>query len=112
MAIDYAKSALPKGRPAKLQKADRVKARQSYDETESAKVKARSGGQCEVVTAPHGVRCKRRGLHVHHLLGGFGVRGRGASAKVENKLHVCVRCHADIHAHVLVRDGAWWRQLT
>ena len=35
-------------RPAKLEKADRVKARESLDAAESKKVKARSGGRCEI----------------------------------------------------------------
>ena len=98
----------PKPRPAKLDKADRKSARDAKDKAENAKVKARSGGRCEVVD--HG-RCRRRAVHIHHVLGGFGVRGRGASAIAQNKLHLCVECHSDIHAHVLIKDGERWRRL-
>ena len=62
----------------------------SNDRRESAKVKSRSGGVCE--------DCDRaRAVHVHHLLGGIGVRGRGKSALAENKLHLCTACHARAH---------------
>jgi hypothetical protein len=112
MSIDYSQLALPKGRPAKLAKADKTKDRESRDDAESRKVKARSGGQCEIVLSqPTQHRCPRRGLHVHHLLGGFGVRGRGDSALAANKLHVCERCHSDIHAKVLIRLGDAWKLL-
>ena len=73
------------------------------DARESDKVKARSGWRCEVVT-PWG-RCRRRAFHVHHMLGGIGVRGRGESAKAIRKQHVCSDCHSDIGNHVLVRQG-------
>lgn len=99
----------PKGKPAKLEKADRLKARVSVDAAESRKVKARSGGQCEVVNEFG--RCVRRAVHVHHRLSGIGVRGRGASAKADNKLHLCDRCHGDIHAHVLIPDGPYFRRV-
>ncbi len=120
----------PKPRPRKLEKADRLKQRISVDDRESAKVKARSGGRCEVweEVMPLFVfdaktmqqkpvslmvtRCKRRAVHVHHRLGGIGVRGRGESAKAENKLHLCDKCHSDIHAHVLVPDGPHFRRVT
>lgn len=102
----------PKPRPAKLEKADRLKKRVSVDDKESAKVKARSGGRCEVVVDSGairdvlvGSRCKRRAVHVHHLMGGFGVRGRGESAKAIRKLHICDACHSGIHGHVLIRHG-------
>ena len=112
----------PKGRPAKLEKADRTAQRVSRDEAESKKVKARSGGRCEMwvtttaaeqvlhfaATGTHPgtiVRCKRRAVHVHHLLGGFGIRGRGDSADACRKLNLCQKCHSDVHSHVLVRQG-------
>ena len=99
----------PKPRPAKLEKADRLKARVSIDDRESATVKARSEGRCEVrwrgkpTEALH--CCQRRANHVHHMLGGIGVRGRGESAKAIRKQHVCSDCHSDIGNHVLVRQG-------
>lgn len=96
--------------PKAIEKADRVKALKKSDLDENEKVKIRSGGRCEIVIA--GSRCRKRGAHVHHLMGGFGVRGRGASAKAENKLHLCERDHRDIHAHVLVQTAAGtWKRL-
>lgn len=108
-ALKYAK-----GRPVKLSKADRVKARTSIDDKESAKVKARSGGRCEIVVEVNrkvSWRCKRRATQVHHMLGGIGVRGRGESAKAANKLHVCEACHSDLHAHVLIPSGSKFTRL-
>ena len=99
----------PKGRPASLLREDRRKARASKDEQESATVKVRSKGQCEMVEK--GGRCKRRAVHVHHLLGGNGARGRNASALAINKLHLCIGHHSDIHSHVLVPDGTTWRRI-
>jgi hypothetical protein len=110
--------------PAKVVKAKRASTRAATDEKESDKVKARSKGQCEVIEAIPNAwskksftlkRCPKRALHVHHLLGGIGVRGRGKSALAENKLHLCIDCHSDIHAHVLVKfseDGREWRRRT
>lgn len=97
----------PKGRPASLERTDRRKARQSKDEAESAKVKARSGGRCEVeehfgetlVT----YRCQRRAVQVHHMIGGWGKRARGDSLNSEHKQHVCLGHHADITGHILQR---------
>ena len=109
-------TAFPKPRPAKLEKADRKSARESKDKKENVKVKARSGGRCEAwehvyVGASYGRwRCERRARHIHHRLGGIGVRGRGASALAANKLHLCERCHSDVHAHVLVPDGEFFRR--
>lgn len=107
----------PKGRPAALEREDRRKARESRDRAENATVKRRSEGQCEVWQWERtrlGViafRCEKRALHIHHLLGGIGVRAIGKSALAENKLHVCMDCHRAIHAHVLVRDGQYWRRI-
>lgn len=108
MAIDYSRSALPKGTPQAVLKDQRARVRQAVDERESAKVKVRSGGQCEV-RCP--TRCLRRAVHVHHRIGGIGVRGRGTSALAKNKLHVCSRCHSDIHAHVLCDTGRVFTRL-
>lgn len=98
--------AFPKPRPSSLDRKDRKAARQRVDRAENVKVKARSGGVCEVrwfgATGRVEYRCQRRAIHVHHKLSGVGVRGRGASALAANKLHLCDRCHSDIHAHVLL----------
>ena len=98
----------PKPRPSMLDKQDRRKALKSADLHENTKVKARSGGRCEMVD---GVRCTYQAAHVHHLLGGIGVRGRGESRLAANKLHLCERCHSEIHAHILVPDGPRWRRV-
>lgn len=98
----------PKPRAAALERADRRKARQTVDERESDKVKARSGGQCEVrfqVGAFAVAHCGRRAFHVHHMLGGIGVRAIGRSALAAHKQHVCSRCHSAIGAHILQRVG-------
>lgn len=95
-------------RPEKLKRTDRQKVWQDKDAAESVKVKARSGGRCEVQVEVNRTvtwRCKRRALHVHHMLGGNGVRGRGESAKAIRKQHVCLSCHSDIGNKVLVRLG-------
>ena len=80
------------------------------EQPENAKVIARSGGQCEVhilVTAQamRPIRCRRRGLEVHHLLGGWRTRGRGDSCLAEHKLFVCRSCHRDLTEHKLQRLG-------
>ena len=97
----------PKPRPRALEKADRRKAIEARDERESAKVKARSGGICEVVEVSKGGpwHCFARARHVHHLMGGIGVRAIGDSALAANKVHCCPSCHSDIHSHVLVPLG-------
>ena len=116
--------AFPKPRPRALEKADRRKAIDATDKAENAKVKARSGGQCEMrvwlLTFPKtrsqpackvlGL-CERRAIHIHHLLGGIGVRGRGESALAKNKLHLCAKCHSDIHAHILQPRGNVWERV-
>ena len=106
--MDTSRLAHPKGRPASLLREDRRKARASKDEQESAKVRKRSGGRCEMNTRR---RCQRWAVHVHHVLGGNGTRGRGPSALAINKLHLCPKCHSDVHSHVVVLDGTTWRRI-
>lgn len=77
---------LPKPRPILLDRADTKRDREQIDKAESAKVKARSGGRCEVTIG--GVRCMRRASEVHHHLGGWGRRGRGDSALAEQNARV------------------------
>jgi len=110
---------IAKPRPRLLEKRDKQAATNALDRAENAKVKQRSGGQCEVremfrvdrweserVTGeptwrylPH--RCALRASHVHHLISGIGRRNVGRSITAECKLHVCDRCHEEIHGHVL-----------
>ena len=106
-------TAIPKPRPRALDKQDRAKAKQSVEERENKKVKARSRGQCEVKELEHhripGVaqalglnrRCVRRASETHHFLGGMGRRGVKESALARNKLHVCGICHDLITRHIL-----------
>lgn len=115
----------PKPRPAALERKDRKSARDKADRDENQKVRGRSGGLCEAVVVPTpergslhiyigGVqkfRCTRRAVHIHHRLSGIGVRARGASALAANKFHLCDKCHRDIHAHILVPDGDYYRRV-
>lgn len=98
-------------RPAALARQDRRKALEAQDDKDSDTVKVRSGGQCEVfvlITPPaYGRKCQRRAVHVHHMLGGNGVRARGESAKAIRKQHVCAACHTAIGNHTLVRIGGF-----
>lgn len=95
-----------KGRPAALERKDRRNAVKATDLSENAKVKARSGGRCEVLELQIGVeRCPRRGNQTHHMIGGWGKRARGNSLLARHKQYVCQRCHDDIGAHVLKRIG-------
>ena len=84
------------------------------DRAENAKVKARSKGQCEVRTKDYWLqrplRCNLRASQVHHLISGIGRRNRGASIKAAHKLHVCDRCHSEIHGHVLTPVNATERE--
>ena len=96
-------SRLSKGRPVALEREDRRKKRTQIDDKESNTVRKRSGGRCEAVVS--GERCRRKAFHVHHLMGGWGVRGRGDSALAKNKLHLCEFCHRRVHQHVLVHQG-------
>jgi hypothetical protein len=106
--MDYTGLAHPKPRPRKLEKADRLKVRVSLDDKGSDQARARAGGRCEIWTQVNrkiAWRCKRRVLHIHHMIGGIGKRGRGISALAKHKQAVCSECHSDIGAHVLVRHG-------
>lgn len=96
---------ITKPRPAALLKKDRAKRKESIEERENRKVKARSKGQCEVrerysdSIVPY--RCMRAAREIHHFLGGMGRRGIKESALAENKLHVCSIDHKLITKHVL-----------
>lgn len=111
--------AVPKPRPAALDREDRKRDRKTLDAAESAEVKQRSGGRCEVIVNRYdgnrlwrgAYRCLRRASEVHHMLGGWGVRARGRSALKEYKQHTCSACHKMITGHVLKLvnpDEAYW----
>ena len=104
MAVDYSQSALPKGPTRAAMKAARDALREKMDRSESVKVKARSGGWCEVYVSAIG-RCHRRAVDVHHMFGGRGVRAHGESALAVYKQHVCLEHHRMITSHRLVRIG-------
>ena len=83
--------AFPKPVPQFVERQQRRACQQARDRLENAAVKKRSGGRCEVVL--DGRRCRKAGREVHHLLGGHGRRGRGASALATHKVHTCVEHH-------------------
>jgi hypothetical protein len=114
MAIDYQAIAdaggIGKGTPRKLLKDKRATDRKDIDAEENRKVKARSGGRCEVVwfgrKARKVKRCERRAVPgVHHMYGGSGVRARGKSLLAKHKQDVCQECHDLITGKVLRRIG-------
>ena len=98
----------PKQRPVLLDTTDRRKTVVDLDRLENEKVKQRSGGRCEIHELQQGVavRCTRRASEIHHLLGGWRRRSRGASALAEHKQHVCRTCHRLITGHVLQHIGS------
>ena len=105
----------PKPRVRLLEKRQRAADLDKIDRAESAKVRKRSGGRCEVRTWPAGVplmgrqmpaRCHRTAAPGnHHLRGGSGVRNRGTSILSEHRIDACQKCHDDITGHVLVPLG-------
>lgn len=100
----------PKPRPAMLERADREAEIADFDDKESAKVKLRSRGICEVTVA--GRRCRRKGFEVHHHIGGWKIRARGASALAKNKTHACTACHRLITGNVLEHlEGNLFRRI-
>ena len=83
--------AFPKPVPQFLEREARRACQQAREHRENALVRTRSGGRCEIVL--DGTRCRKPGREVHHLLGGNGRRGRGASALATHKVHTCVEHH-------------------
>jgi hypothetical protein len=96
--------ACPKPRPSLLDQRDRKAEIATLDRQESEKARIRANGRCEIFIVGEG-RCKRRDLHTHHLISGWGKRARGNSALAENKLRVCALHHTELHGHVLVPEG-------
>lgn len=89
-----------KPRPAKRAHPDAA-----LDRRESAKVRVRSEGRCEVMEVEFPasgevymrfIPCHKRAVHVMHLIGGIGTRGIGLSALAAHKLHGCVEHHDGI----------------
>lgn len=103
----------PKPRPKALERKDRDAAKGKINRRESAKVKARSHGQCEVYLrgrTPYGKpsyrRCARRAMPgTHHLIFGIGRRNVGKSILAEHRIAICRQCHDDIGKKILVPLG-------
>ena len=91
----------PKPRPTLLDKAERDAAAHTKDLRESVKARQRAAGRCEIYILGEG-RCARRDFHTHHLIGGWGLRGKGKSALAKHKQRACPICHREITGHVLV----------
>ena len=76
----------------------------ALDRAESAKVRERSDGRCEIVerigAGPNTYRCPWLPVHVHHMIGGSGKRARNESCLAIHKQHVCQSCHDDITGRV------------
>lgn len=117
---------IAKPRPRLLEKRERRAKINATNSEENAKVYARSGGQCEVVTVRAFVhvgkdgperpcltttRCRLRASHVHHLISGIGRRNVGKSIEAAHKLHMCEKCHSEIHGHVLKPVNATEREV-
>ena len=83
--------AFPKPVPQMIERQARRACQKAREHRENVVVRKRSGGRCEVVLG--GMRCRKAGREVHHLLGGHGRRGRGASALATHKVHTCVEHH-------------------
>ena len=103
---------IPKPRPRLLEKRAAKAAIEQMDMDENRKVKQRSGGRCEVQVIGKAIiwRCPLRASHVHHLMGGIGRRNVGRSITAECKLHVCERCHEELHGHVLKPTNYYERE--
>lgn len=92
---------IAKPKPRLLEKRERRASVRNEDRAENQLVKARSGGQCELIVGR--ARCGRRAAHVHHLISGIGRRNLAPGSICHTaKLHLCECCHAEIHGHVLV----------
>ena len=83
--------AFPKPLPQMLEREQRRARQRARECVENATVRQRSGGRCEVVLDD--TRCRKAGREIHHLLGGHGRRGRGASVLATHKVHTCTRHH-------------------
>ena len=112
--MDLSRHAQPKPARGTAQREKRQRRARltAKDRAENAKVKARSGGRCEVVKRDPGYgwyRCSFRATQVHHMLGGSGTRARGDSSSAIRKQHVCTGCHqgitGDVGGKTLIRVG-------
>ena len=99
-------TAIPKP-TATADRAKRKRAQQAKDRRESAKVKVRSGGHCEIVTQlgigaypTYGVPCYVSAVHVHHMIKGRGKRAVGASLLAIHKQHACTEHHRGIEGGI------------
>jgi rubrerythrin len=89
-----------RGLPATSKKRRNGSREGTFSDETKAVVRARSGNKCEVRASVH---CTGRGEHFHHrLLRRFG------DHTAENALHVCNRCHAQIHANPSWSHARGW----
>lgn len=95
---------LAKPGPKRLEKKRADGTTKTRDQEERDICHTRSGRRCEVieVTSRGAVRCVRRALENHHLIGGIGKRNRGRSILAAHRLDTCKTCHDDITGNVLV----------
>ncbi len=89
--------------PHAVDKREKRRTEARTDHEERRKVHARSGGRCEIYDPHHSVgqRCPARAVELHHLLGGIGRRNVGESIAAQNRVHLCLQHHRDVHDHVL-----------
>lgn len=97
---------IPKPRPKLLDKRQAKADVDRIDRQERVRVRARSGGRCEVRCYDWGAQqflpCSRRAAENHHLISGIGRRNRGRSILAAHRLDVCKQCHEEITGKVLV----------
>jgi 5-methylcytosine-specific restriction endonuclease McrA len=88
----------PKPKPTLLAKRQRAADKKREWRNVQALVRARDRGRCVV--------CGRPGREVHHVL----YRSHGGRSEPGNLALLCLRCHQDVHAHLvrLTRGLAGW----
>jgi len=87
----------PKPIPLALERARKRRFIAALDRAGTRATTDRSMGRCEVTVG--GWRCRLRATETHHHLGGWRLRGRGASALAEHKTHACQH-----HHHLITRN--------
>jgi len=101
---------LKKGLPRALVKANKDADWKKADRDGSAEAKRRAKGRCEVTVGRE--RCPRKDFETHHHIGGWKLRGRGASALAVNKTRCCSQHHLEIHSRLLEHlGGSRYRQV-
>ena len=106
--------AFPKPFPQVFERQARRRCQQARERQENTTVKARSGGQCEVVLG--GTRCRQAGRDVHHLLGVLMWSSQHSNRCVVRKQWRCwdgrstySRCAADARRTTRCTSAHQWR---